>query len=301
MLKAAYPFQITDSAFELHRDVNALEQALQAQAHRPIGSTEHASIGFIPPLGQEGAPLVHAVGGYALFSVFIEQKRVPSDALRHELEQRVREIEKTEERKVGRKEQRELKEEIEYTLLPKVLPKRRQVFGYFSPQGRLVIEAGSDKLAGEVATLLRESCGSLPIVGWTVVPEAEIPVGVLMTGWLCGEQPPPKDIAIGEEAVLVGDEGETARFSRHDLEGDEIRLHLESGKQVTRLGLRFGDRLNFTLDQRGALLKIRESDVLAEQIDADAGDGDATNRFSSEFLVKAREIDALIQTIKHAA
>lgn len=301
MLKAAYPFRINDQAFTSHREANVLEQALLERIHRPIGTLEMTSIGFVSPFGEDGGPLTLSVDGYVLIAIMIEEKRLPADAVRHEIEKKIREIEKTEARQVGKKEKKEIREAIEHALIPKLIPKRRRVFAYFSPLGRFVVEASSEKRAGDVAGLVRQALGSLPIVRWTVAPGAEVPLVSLMTGWLQGRALSPS-LEIGDEAVLQGEEGEAARLSRHDLSSEEAKIHLEAGKSVTRLGLLHGGRLSFVLDQAGTLLKIRETDVMAEQIEQHAGeDEDFTARFTSEFVVKAREIDAVLDAIQYAA
>jgi len=302
VLKAVYPFRFNEPSFAAHREVDGLEQALQERAHRPIGTLEMASIGFVPPLGEEGGPLVLSADGYVLIAVMIEEKRLPADAVRHEVEKKIREIEKAEARQVGKKEKKEIREAVEHALIPKLIPKRRRVYAYFSPQGRFVVEASSEKRAGDVAGLVRQALGSLPVVRWTVAPGAEVPLVSLMTGWLQGGIALPENIDVGDEAILQGAEGEAARLSRHDLSSEEAMIHLEAGKSVTRLGLLRGDRLLFALDQTGALLKIRETDVMAEQIEEHAGgDEDFAARFISEFVVKAREIDAVLDSIQDAA
>ena len=48
------------------------------------------------------------------------------------------------------------------------------------------------------------------------------------------------------------------------LESDEIRSHIESGKQVVRLALSWRDQVDFVLDKDLSIRRIRFSDELKE-------------------------------------
>jgi len=55
----------------------------------------------------------------------------------------------------------------------------------------------------------------------------------------------------------------TVRYSRHTLEGKEIRAHLSAGKYVTRLGLTWNDRISFVLTDK---LQIKRLDFLGKMV-----------------------------------
>ena len=60
--------------------------------------------------------------------------------------------------------------------------------------------------------------------------------------------------------------GATVRCRRQDLETDEVREHLKSGKQVFQLGLIYDDRISFTLGEDLAVRKLRFLDQVQDEL-----------------------------------
>jgi recombination associated protein RdgC len=73
-------------------------------------------------------------------------------------------------------------------------------------------------------------------------------------------------MSLGSDADLEDphEEGGVVRARGVYLESDEIRGHIESGKQVVRLALSWQDQVDFVLDKDLSIRRIRFSDELKE-------------------------------------
>ena len=76
----------------------------------------------------------------------------------------------------------------------------------------------------------------------------------------------PQRLKVRHELLVLGDEcelrdpaeaGAVVRCRRQDLESDEVREHLKSGKQVFQLGLEYDERVSFVLGEDLTVRKLR--------------------------------------------
>src|SRR5690606_19767349 len=90
----------------------------------------------------------------------------------------------------------------------------------------------------------------------------------VLTSWLAGE-PLPEGMHLGEECELrdAADGGAVAKLQHHQLISDEVDRHLESGKQVARLGLCLDDRLGFVLGDDLVVRKLRFFEAAVESLE----------------------------------
>ena len=95
------PFEF--SAEELH-------DRLRNNASRKCGSLEMSTLGWERPLGRNGTQLTHAVTGCTMICARREQKVLPPAVIRERLTEKVGQLEETEHRRVGRREQKEIRD-----------------------------------------------------------------------------------------------------------------------------------------------------------------------------------------------
>ena len=90
----------------------------------------------------------------------------------------------------------------------------------------------------------------------------------VLTGWISGE-PLPDGFSLGEECELKDtiDGGAVVKCQNQELLSDEIRKHLESGKQVTRLALVLDDHVSFVLGEDLVLRKLKFLDGAVDQLE----------------------------------
>ncbi|MNY24816.1 Recombination-associated protein RdgC [compost metagenome] len=202
--------------------------------------------------------------------------------VRDALKEKVDEIEEQQMRKVYKKERDQLKDDIVQTFLPRAFIRKSATFAAIAPkQGLILVDASSPKRAEDLLSTLREAIGSLPVRPLTV----KIAPGATMTEWV-KTQKAADDFHVLDECELrdTHEDGGVVRCKRQDLTGDEIQLHMTSGKQVTQLALAWQDKLSFMLDDKLVIKRLRFEDLLQDQAEQDGGD-DALGQQDASFTL----------------
>ncbi len=265
----------------------ALEQKLQQQPFKPCGGHDEFSFGWTSPLGKNFDALVHANNGFFMFCAKKEEKVIPASVINEMLQERIGEIEEREARKVAGKERTRIKDELIFELLPRAFSFSRKTYAYIDSRGGwLVVDAASPKKAEDVLSQLRKCLGSLPVVPIG----ASVKSAPIMTAWLLHHDA-PKDIVIEDECELRSQEEEGAiiRCKRHDLALPEIKNHLDSGKQVIKLAVTWGDRISFVLDENLLVKRLKFLDLIQEQV-ADIEAIDDVEQFDADFSIMSAEL-----------
>lgn len=242
-----------------------IETALDHHRLRPCGPIEMMTRGFVSPFGRESDELVHRVGDFTFFTVGGEDKLLPSSVVNDELANKLAEITEKEARRVGARERKRMKDELLTDLLPRAFVRSSRQFAYLDlAQGWIVIDTARRKNAEEAVSQVRDAVGRFPAT--PLAPE-ESP-RALLTQWLSSGNL-PANLTLGDECELrdPAESGAIVRCRRQDLELDEIKEHLKSGKQVFQLGLTFDDRIDFVLGEDLVIRKLRFLDIVLDEID----------------------------------
>ena len=279
-------------------DPARLEEALNEAAFKPCGPQDSFRQGWVSPLGRHSDMKVHSSNGYHLVCLRKEERLLPSSVVKEVVAERVELIETEQGRKVSRKEKDELRDQVTLEMLPQAFTRSRHSFAYLAPgDGLLVVDAGSSKQAEDLASALRQAIGSLPVR----VPAVQQSPAFVMTGWISGELSPPAGLVVAQEAELrdTGEEGGVIRCRGLDLQSDEIRSHLESGMQVTRLALDWEENLSFVIDEEMSVRRLKFGETLREQLD-DIDSDDALAKFDGAFSLMTLEISRLVPVLLEA-
>jgi recombination associated protein RdgC len=115
--------------------------------------------------------------------------------------------------------------------------------------------------AEDVIRLLLKAVDKFPMDTLRV---AQSPV-TAMTEWLLADEA-PGGFTVDQDTELraTGEGKATVRYVRHTLEAADVRRHIESGKQCTRLALTWADRVSFVLTESLTVKRIAPLDVLKE-------------------------------------
>lgn len=304
MLKNAILFKIHPHSKAWEK--SDCEQALQAFLFIPTTCTQEKSVGFVPPRGHEHGELVESNGTNWFFRVAVETKSVPSSVVNEKLKVKMTEVEQATGRKPGKKEKRDLAEEIVLSLLPTAFPKRSEVNVWLDHSRKLlIVDASSQSKADEVVSLL-VNCLELRL---SLVQTEKSPMAI-MTQWLladtASEDEGPKYFVLGKELVLKANEEKAqVKYTHHALDSDairpEIRKHITSGKIPRSLELAHEKAmLSFVLTEALVLKKINFSDdALASSSAAD--DETQGDRFDADvFLITwnvGRALDDLFEEL----
>jgi len=275
-------------------DISAetLEDQLARKRFVPCGSQDQETRGWVSPTGDEF--LLHRVGGQWLIALGLEQKLLPSSVVKQEAEERAEDIAARQGYKLGRKQMKDLREQVMQELLPRAFTRRRKVFAWIDPVGGwLGIDAPSQARAEDVLEALRQSLDTLPL---GLLRTERSPTGA-MADWLAGGEA-PAGFTIDQDCELrsVSEDKAAVRYVRHPLEGDEVRAHLAAGKLPTRLALTFDDRVSFVLSEKLEIKRIDFLDVVREKLDEQGAD-DARALFDGGFALMTGELGRLLPAL----
>lgn len=289
--KNAFFYQFTQ---DVEFNAEQIEEKLQDFSFQPCGKTDMQSIGWTPALGPKAASLTHSAGDFLLICLKKQEKVLPAAVVRELLEEKLKEIEDAEGRKVKGKEKQNIKEELIHTLLPQAFTKSSFVNAYIALKaGWIVIEASSPNKAEELTAYLRKCLGSLPVIPL----EIETPLMTTFTEWMRGDH--PSDFGLGTEVELkdfAEDEG-TLRIKNLSLDSDDLQNHLNNGKQVTKLAVDWDDTLSCVLADDSSIKRIKFSDVIKEQ-NEDITDEDKMARLDADFALMSGELTRFIERLK---
>jgi recombination associated protein RdgC len=218
--------------------------------------------------------------------------------VRRKADERMAEIEAATGRKPGKKEKRDLMDEVLLTLLPQAFARQSSVLVWMDLDNRrLVLNAGSQGKADEVMSALMNVMGGLSVslIQTVTSPQAA------MTQWLLAPTPDewPADLTVERETVLksTGEDAASVRFTRHHLANDDVRKHVLEGKLPTQLALSWDGRVAFVLTETLQLKKVQYLDGVMDE----SGTDKKEDRFDADMALStgllAPLIDSLIEAL----
>lgn len=229
---------------------------------REPGPLEMSASGFASPYAIGDDRLAAVSNGCVGFVFQMSDRLLPGSLVNEALAKRMQKIADEEGRKVGGRERKRIRDEVLADMLPNAPVKVRRIRGWLDTvDGWLVLDTSSRRNAESVLTALREAFGSFPAV--PVAPEEE--PRVLMTDWLV-RGTIPGGIVLGDECELrdmASRTGAVMRCRNQDLDADEVKEHLRSGKQVLQLGLVYDERMSLVLTDALAIRRLKAFDVLS--------------------------------------
>lgn len=278
-------------------ELTAMEEALDAAKFVPCSPSQDKSVGWVPPRGEENGALVEAVGGQLILKLMIETKSVPSASVKAKAQEAADHIEATTDRKPGKKETKELREDALAALLPQAFPKQSAVWVWIDrAAGLLMTDASSQGKNDEVVTaLVRAFDGlSLALLQTAVTPQSA------MTAWLASTEPEtdwPEGFNVERACELrsADEEKSVVKFNRHHLLTDEVRKHITEGKLPASLALSWEGRVAFTLTEAMQLKKIAYLDGVFDDRPSDEESG-----FDTDVALATGELRKLIPALVSA-
>lgn len=265
-----------------------LAERLAGEPFRPCLSQQLLSDGWVAPLGRKATDLVHAVNDCALFCLQTEEKVLPAAVVKELLGDKIEQIEEREQRNVARREKERLRDELMLELLPRAFSRRRRGYAYVDRRmGWLVIDSASPKGIEEITTRLRETLGGPTLGGLPLaLPQVVSAPAAVLTAWLAGSGSPGPAWELEDECELRDAEG-VVRCKGQDLTSDEVRNHITAGKQVTRLGFSWNQRVSLLLSDDLLVRRLRFLDLVQEQLDR----SDSPEQlFDAEFALMSGEL-----------
>lgn len=243
-----------------------LHEQLTTKLFKPCNNDQRESIGWVSPFGQtsEELILVADAGQQICITMAHQERLLPASVVKEALDERVQQIQDEEDRKVSNKEKKEMREQIEFELLPRAFARTRKLDAWIDFKNkRICINTSSPAQAERLTSLLRKTLGSFP--------STPLDVGFkpahLMTQWLKqGYAQAPFELGDMCELRACGDQSGVVVFKQHELDTDEVMLNLNAGKMVSSLSLTFDEKLSFVLTEDLQIKRLKFLDVFDEKM-----------------------------------
>lgn len=284
-------YSITES---LNIDADELQQQLTQFAFRHCGKQELATMGWVSPL-QGGKELLHAANGRFWLTLKKQERLLPASVINAELDEKVAQIEQETGSPVGKKAKQDLKQEIMHRLLPQAFTKNSFLHGVICPAENLVmVDSSADGKAETFLAMLRKAMGSLP-----VVPLGKTSIASELTHWL-QDNAIPKDIELMDEAEFkdVSEEASIVRCKNQDLTSEEMLNHINNGKLVQKIAIKWEDTLTAILQEDVSVKRIKFTDVVQEQNDDIPKDQKAA-RADADFALMCGELIRFVDYLQN--
>ena len=279
---------------ELSCPIGDLGEKLLESAFQPCSGMEASRMGWVSPMGKSSTLLVHSIGDFHQLCARTQQRLLPPAAIREVLDEKILDLETREARKLGRRERADLKDDVIQTLLPRALTRSYQTGAFLAARRNLLlVDAATPARAEDLLNLLRDSIGRLPIK--PLVPKHN--PAELMTRWLAGGSL-PRPFRLGQHVDLRDTlhQANVVRCRQQELATPEVRGHLEAGKQVNGLGLRWNDRLDFVLAEDLALKGLKFAEIVQRESGNDEELDEAT-QIDADFALMSLELDRLCEDL----
>lgn len=287
MFKNAIPYRLTGWPF-------TVEQLAEQLRRKPLvspGSQDRMSRGWVAP--SESGELVHVAAGRMLIAMGMEHKILPAQVVNREADVRGAEIARAQGYCLGRKQMRELREQIACELLPRAFIRPSRMLAWIDPAAQLlVVDAPSTARAEDLLELLRQTLDTFPLA----LLRTELSPATAMADWLENEAPAGFTIDDETELRSATEGNASVRYLHHSLDGAEVRAHMAEGKMPTRLALTFNDRVSFVLTENLQIKRLGFLDVIMEHM-ASEGAQAASDIFDAQFALFTAEQVVLLNAL----
>jgi recombination associated protein RdgC len=250
-----------------------LSEQLATRTFAPCGSLEMSSISWVPPVDGEG--LAFAVANQnIILALCTERKVLPAQVINRITRERCAALATQQGFEPGRKQRREVKEQVVDDLLPQAFAGRAITRVWLDLRnGWLVVDSPSPARCDDAIKALIQCIDKLPVDSLVV---KQSPASA-MTQWLTAlayhdDDDLPASFSVDQDAELQaqGDGRATVRYIHHTLEHEGVGRHIAEGKQCTRLAMTWDDRISFVLTDTLTLKNIAPLDILKEDSSDDA-------------------------------
>jgi recombination associated protein RdgC len=272
------------------------EAKLAATPLRKCGGFEMETRGWTAP--RHEGQFLYTQQRQWLIALGHEQKLLPASVVRQVAEERIAERESMLGNRMGRKQKRDIRDQVQSELLPRALAKRASTFAWIdTANGWLAIDAAGEPKAEQFLEVLRRTEDGLSLARL----ETQMSPATAMTRWLVqGDVDGPFTIDQDLELRAPDTSKATVRWARHPLEGKDVRDHIAAGKQAVRLGLTWNERISFVLTEQLHVKRLSFLDIVERETPSEEEVENEDERFDIDFALMTGELSRLLADLVEA-
>lgn len=267
------------------------EQVLQSRMLQPCPSVSLSSSGWTSPFGRHSEVMLHATQNFWLLCFAKEERLLPASVLREQVDNKIEEIQAKQERKVYAKEKANIREDVQFQLLPQAFTRKQKTFMFFDIKSELLyISTTNETRCQQIIELLDETLG-----GFKAYPvEMQKKMSTIMTDWVRDDRW-PQGFIIERDCEMFDEDHEKSiiKFQQQNLAAKEVIEHLNKGNKLSKLSMSWQDKIGFTIDTKFNLSRIKFLDLLDQQRQDQFCDS-PEQQLDVDFTIMAMEFALLI-------
>ena len=272
-----------------------IENALKSTSFSPCGNLDTSKMGWVSPYNDNNLDdFIIDMQGHLLLRIKKETKILPAPVIKQALNEKIDKQEKALSRKLSKNEKATLKDEVIIDLMPRAFSKYNYYWLWIDTQNkRIIIDCSSFKLAEDILAILRKELGALALTPLSI----EKPLEKIMTTWVKEKLSFPPFI-LGDEAELKDPlEGNgIISCKNQDITSDEMLVHLDSGKWISKLKIVDERGINFIINPDLTLKKIKFDSVILDE-NEDIGSDEFDKRLEADFYIMANTLSNSINDL----
>ena len=276
-------------------DKQTIEQALKSASFSPCGNLDTTKMGWVSPYNDNNLDdFIIDMQGHLLLRIKKETKILPAPVIKQALIDKIDKQEKALSRKLSKNEKATLKDEVMIDLMPRAFSKYNHYWLWIDTENRrIIIDCSSFKLAEDILAILRKELGSLALTPLSI----DKPLEKIMTNWVKEKLNFPPFI-LGDEAELKDPlEGNgIINCKNQDITSDEMLVHLDSGKWVTKLKIIDERGINFIINPDLTLKKVKFDSIIMDE-NEDIGSDEFDKRLEADFYIMANTLSNSINDL----
>ena len=276
-------------------DKQTIENAVKSASFSPCGNLDSTKMGWVSPYSDNNQnDFIIDMQGHLLLRIKKETKILPTPVIKQALNDKIDKQEKTLSRKLSKNEKATLKDEVMIDLMPRAFSKYNYYWLWIDTQNkRIIIDCSSFKLAEDILAILRKELGALALTPLSI----EKPLEKIMTTWVKEKLSFPPFI-LGDEVELKDPlEGNgIISCKNQDITSDEMLVHLDSGKWVTKLKIIDEHGINFIIHPDLTLKRIKFDSVILDE-NEDIGSDEFDKRLEADFYIMANTLSNSINDL----
>lgn len=276
-------------------DKQTIENALKSALFSPCGNLDTTKMGWVSPYDDNNLDdFIIDMQGHLLLKIKKETKILPAPVIKQALNEKIDKQEKALSRKLSKNEKATLKDEVMIDLMPRAFSKYNYYWLWTDIENkRIIIDCSSFKLAEDILAILRKELGALALTPLSI----EKPLEKIMTTWVREKLSFPPFI-LGDEAELKDPlEGNgIISCKNQDITSDEMLVHLDSGKWVTKLKIIDERGINFIINPDLTLKRIKFDSVILDE-NEDIGSDEFDKRLEADFYIMANTLSNSINDL----